>query len=175
MPSFLDSLAIFFIIIMGYSGFTKGFIEELGRLLGLIFAIFVSMSKSVAFSSYLSTFMEFKESILLSLSYTLLFILSIFIGRVLTKFAHIAFLSAENRLMNHTMGFFFGMVKGAIVLISFVWFMSILPLQKWNTIINENSKLIIYSNQIRLSVISFFNWEDPISLSESYVKKMTQP
>lgn len=175
MPSFLDSLAIFFIIIMGYSGFTKGFIEELGRLLGLIFAVFVSMSKSVAFSSYLSTFMEFKESILLSLSYTLLFILSICIGRILTKFAHIAFLSAENRLMNHTMGFFFGMVKGAIVLISFVWFMSILPLQKWNTIINENSKLIIYSNQIRLSVISFFNWEDPISLSESYVKKMTQP
>lgn len=175
MPSFLDSLAIFFIIIMGYSGFTKGFIEELGRLLGLIFAVFVSMSKSVAFSSYLSTFIEFKESILLSLSYTLLFILSICIGRILTKFAHIAFLSAENRLMNHTMGFFFGMVKGAIVLISFVWFMSILPLQKWNTIINENSKLIIYSNQIRLSVISFFNWEDPISLSESYVKKMTQP
>ena len=175
MPSFLDSLAIFFIIIMGYSGFTKGFIEELGRLLGLIFAVFVSMSKSVAFSSYLSTFMEFKESILLSLSYTLLFILSICIGRILTKFAHIAFLSAENRLINHTMGFFFGMVKGAIVLISFVWFMSILPLQKWNTIINENSKFIIYSNQIRLSVISFFNWEDPISLSESYVKKMTQP
>ncbi len=175
MPSFLDSLAIFFIIIMGYSGFTKGFIEELGRLLGLIFAVFVSMSKSVAFSSYLSTFVEFKESILLSLSYTLLFILSIFIGRILTKFAHLAFLSAENRLMNHTMGFFFGMVKGAIVLISFVWFMSILPLQKWNTIINNNSKIIIYSNQIRLSVISFFNWEDPISLSESYVKKMTQP
>ena len=175
MPSFLDSLAIFFIIIMGYSGFKKGFIEELGRLLGLIFAVFVSMSKSVAFSSYLSTFMEFKESILLSLSYTLLFILSICIGRILTKFAHIAFLSAENRLINHTMGFFFGMVKGAIVLISFVWFMSILPLQKWNTIINENSKFIIYSNQIRLSVISFFNWEDPISLSESYVKKMTQP
>ena len=175
MPSFLDSLAIFFIIIMGYSGFTKGFIEELGRLLGLIFAVFVSMSKSVAFSSYLSTFIEYKESILLSLSYTLLFILSIFIGRILTKFAHIAFLSAANRLMNHTMGFFFGMVKGAVVLISFVWFMSILPLQKWNTIINENSKLIIYSNQIRLSVISFFNWEDPISLSESYVKKMTQP
>ena len=175
MPSFLDSLAIFFIIIMGYSGFAKGFIEELGRLLGLIFAVFVSMSKSVALSSYLSTFIEYKESILLSLSYTLLFILSIFIGRILTKFAHIAFLSAANRLMNHTMGFFFGMVKGAIVLISFVWFMSILPLQKWNTIINENSKLIIYSNQIRLSVISFFNWEDPIFLSESYVKKMTQP
>ena len=175
MPSFLDSLAIFFIIIMGYSGFTKGFIEEFGRLLGLIFAVFISMSKSIAFSSYLSTLIDYDGSVLLPLSYTLLFISSICIGRILTKFAHVAFLSVENRLMNHTMGFFFGMVKGSTLLIAFVWFISILPLQKWNTIINENSKLITYSNQIRLSVISFFNWEDPISLSESYIKKITQP
>ena len=95
MPSFLDSLAIFFIIIMGYSGFTKGFIEEFGRLLGLIFAVFVSMSKSVAFSSYLSGYIDCSEPLLLSLSYTLLFILSICVGRILTKFAHIAFLSLE--------------------------------------------------------------------------------
>ena len=175
MPSFLDSLAIFFIIIMGYSGFTKGFIEEFGRLLGLIFAVFVSMSKSVAFSSYLSGYISYSEPLLLSLSYTLLFILSICIGRTLTKFAHIALLSEENRLMNHTMGFFFGMLKGATLLISFFWLISILPLQKWNTVINENSNLAIYSNEIRLSVISFFNWEDPISLSESYIKEITQP
>ena len=175
MPSFLDSLAIFFIIIMGYSGFTKGFIEEFGRLLGLIFAVFVSISKSIVFSSYLSTLIDYNGSILLPLSYTLLFISSICIGRILTKFAHVAFLSVENRLVNHTMGFFFGMVKGATLLIAFVWFVSILPLQKWNNIINENSKLITYSNQIRLSVISFFNWEDPVTLSESYIKKITQP
>ena len=65
MPSFLDSLAIFFIIIMGYSGFIKGFIEEFGRLLGLILAVFVSMSKSVSFFSYLSTLINYEESILL--------------------------------------------------------------------------------------------------------------
>ena len=175
MPSFLDSLAILFIIIMGYSGFTKGFIEEFGRLLGLIFAVYVSVSKSVAFSSYLSAFIDYKESILLSLSFALLFILSICIGRILTKFAHLAFLSVENRLMNHTLGFFLGIVKGATILISFIWFISILPLQKWNTVITENSNFVIYSNQIRVSVISFFNWEDPISLSESYIKKITQP
>ena len=175
MPSFLDSLAIFFIIIMGYSGFTKGFIEEFGRLLGLIFAVFISVSKSVAFSSYLSVIIDYRESILLPLSFALLFILSIFIGRILTKFAHVAFLSVENRLMNQTLGFFLGMVKGATILISFIWFISILPLQKWNNVITENSNFVIYSNQIRVSVISFFNWEDPISLSESYIKKITQP
>ena len=175
MPSFLDSLAIFFIIIMGYSGFSKGFIEEFGRLLGLVFAVLFSISKSISFSSYLSTIIDFGGSILLPLSYALIFISSIFIGRILTRFAHVAFLSLENRLMNHVMGFFFGMVKGATLLIAFVWFISILPLQKWNNIINENSRFITYSNQIRLSVISFFNWEDPVTLSESYIKKITQP
>ena len=175
MPSFLDSLAIFFIIIMGYNGFTKGFIEEFGRLLGLIFAVFFSMSKSVTLFTYISNFIHYKESILLPLSYTLLFVLSICIGRILTKFAHLAFLSVENRLMNNAMGFFLGTIKGAILLISFFWFVSILPLHKWNSIINKNSKLITYSNQIRLSVISIFNWEDPVALSESYIKKITQP
>ena len=97
MPSFLDSLAIFFIIIMGYSGFSKGFIEEFGRLLGLIFAVFVSMSKSIDLSRYLNTLIDYEGSILLPFSYGLLFVCSICIGRILTKFAHLAFLSVENR------------------------------------------------------------------------------
>ena len=76
-------------------------------------------------------------------------IISIFIGRVITKFAHIAFLSVENRIMNHIMGSIFGMIKGGISLIIFFWFISILPLQKWTPIINESSKLINYLFQQR--------------------------
>ena len=86
MPSFLDSLAFFFIIITGYSGYAKGFIEEFGRLLGLIFAVFVSMSKSIIFSSYLSTLIDYNGAILLPLSYTLLFISSIVLSDLLSSF-----------------------------------------------------------------------------------------
>jgi len=175
MPLFLDSLAIFFIIIMGYNGFTKGFIEEIGRLLGLIFAILVSISKSVPLANQLNTMINYDGQILLTFSYVLLFITSIIFSRILTRFAHIAFLSVENRLMNYSLGFFFGMFKGVVILITFVWFVSILPLQKWTNIINDNSRLMTYSDQIRVSVVSFFNWEDPISLSESYIKEITQP
>ena len=175
MPLFLDSLAIFFIIIMGYNGFTKGFIEEIGRLLGLIFAILVSISKSVPLANQLNTMINYDGQILLPFSYVLLFITSIIFSRILTRFAHIAFLSVENRLMNYSLGFFFGMFKGVVILITFVWFVSILPLQKWTNIINKNSRLITYSDQIRVSVVSFFNWEDPISLSGSYIKEITQP
>ena len=57
----------------------------------------------------------------------------------------------------------------------FVWFMAILPLQKWSDIIAANSKLAQKSNQIRIAMVEFFNWEDPIALSESYLKQLTQP
>ena len=46
------------------------------------------------------------ELFLLPLSYAILVVLSMWIGRMVTKFLHIAFLSVENHPMNHTMGFF---------------------------------------------------------------------
>ena len=175
MPSFLDSLAIFFIIIMGYSGYKKGFIEELGRMLSLVLAVLLSMSKSIFLSKYLSTIFNYESNFILPLSYLLLVIISICIGRIITKFAHIAFLSVENRMMNHIMGSFFGMIKGCISIIIFLWFISILPLQKWTNIIKETSELLYYSNAVRTSVISFFNWDDPVSLGESYIRDIIQP
>ena len=63
MPSFLDSLAIFFIIIMGYSGYKKGFIEEFGRTLSLVFAVFLSMSKSTSLSNYLTTTFNYESTL----------------------------------------------------------------------------------------------------------------
>ena len=120
MPLFLDSLAILFIVIMGYSGFTKVFIEEVGRLLGLIFAIFISMSKSAPLANQLSSMINYDGQILLLFSYLLLFIMAIICSRILTKFFHIAFLSLDNRLMNHSLGFLFGIFKGVIILMTFV-------------------------------------------------------
>ena len=175
MPSFLDSLAIFFIIIMGYNGYKKGFIEELGRTLSLVLAVFLSMSKSTSLSIYLTTTLNYESTLTLPLSYLILVIISICIGRIITKFAHIAFLSVEIRTMNHIMGSLFGMIKGGISLIIFFWFISILPLQKWTNIMKETSKLIKYSNGVRISVISFFKWDDPVSLGESYIKDIIQP
>jgi len=175
VPLFLDILAILFILFIGYNGFTKGLIEELGRLLGLICAILISVSKSTYLAIELSRIFKLNEQVLFYFSYIALFFITLIISRILTKFVHIAFISGNNRLMNRTLGFFFGSLKGAVSLIALIWFISILPLQKWTNIINENSRLAGYSISLRIAVISFFNWEDPISLSESYIKNLTQP
>ena len=57
----------------------------------------------------------------------------------------------------------------------FIWIMAILPLQKWSNIIKANSILAQKSNLIRINMVEFFNWEDPIALSESYLKQLSQP
>jgi len=57
----------------------------------------------------------------------------------------------------------------------FTWFIALLPLHKWTMIIENNSRLARLGNEFRISLVSFFNWDDPISLSESYIKQLTQP
>ena len=88
---------------------------------------------------------------------------------------HIALLSKNNQLMNRSLGFTFGAIKGYIIFLVFVWLVALLPLHKWTTIIENNSRLASNGNKLRNQVASFFNWEDPISLGESYIKQLTQP
>jgi len=46
MTWLLDGFSILFILFLGYNGFNRGLIEELGRLVGLIIAILISMSNT---------------------------------------------------------------------------------------------------------------------------------
>jgi Fe2+ transport system protein B len=87
----------------------------------------------------------------------------------------IALLSKSNQWMNRSLGFVFGSIKGFFIMMVFIWIMAILPLQKWSNIIEENSIFAQKSNLIRINMVEFFNWEDPVALSESYLKQLSQP
>jgi len=175
MSWFLDGLAFLFILFLGYNGFKRGFIEELGRLLGLALAILISISNSANVSIKLSEILPADEWMVIFLSFALLFTAALFAARVLTKLVQIALLSKSNQLMNGSLGFIFGSIKGCFILMVFVWFIAILPLHKWTMIIEENSRIAQNGNKFRSALVSFFNWEDPISMSESYIKQLTQP
>jgi hypothetical protein len=66
-------------------------------------------------------------------------------------------------------------MKGVFMMMVFIWSMARLPLQKWSNIIETNSILAQKSNLIRINMVEFFNWEDPVALSESYLKQLSQP
>ncbi|MBT3502513.1 MAG: CvpA family protein [Candidatus Marinimicrobia bacterium] len=175
MTWFLDGLAVFFILLLGIIGFKRGFIEELGRLIGLIFAILISVSNSTNISIKLNEVLPIDQWMGLFLSFTLLFASTLIVVRLLTKLAQIALLSKSNQWMNRSLGFVFGSIKAFFIVIVFIWILAILPLKKWSTIIEDNSKISQKSHEIRTSIVSFFNWEDPVLMSESYLKQLTQP
>ena len=93
MSWFLDGLAVLFILFLGYNGFKRGFIEELGRLLGLALAILISISNSVNLSIKLNEILPADEWMGIFLSFVLLFTAALIAARVLTKLVHIALLS----------------------------------------------------------------------------------
>jgi len=162
-------------LMLGVTGFRRGFIEELGRLIGLFTGTLVAMSNSTRLAVRLNEFLPMDEWFGLFLSFTLIFISSILVFRVLTKLVHIALLSKNNQFMNRTLGFVFGSLKGFFVVMIFVWMIAILPLYKWSDVIEENSKIAQMSNAYRMAVVTFFNWEDPVDLGESYLKQLSQP
>jgi len=171
----LDSLAVIFILFWGFKGFRNGLIDELGRLIGLLAAILISISNSLNLSIIISDMLKTDYWLSIFLSFSFIFIGVIFIGRFFTKLVKIAFLSSENQLMNQSLGFFFGSIKGVFTLIVFIWLIAILPLPKWTNFIDNNSRLAKAGNEAREMIVLFFHWEDPIALSESYIKTLTKP
>ena len=69
MSWFFDGLAVFFLIILGVSGFARGLIEELGRLVGLIAALIASVSSSSELSQRLVKLAAMDSWVALCLSF----------------------------------------------------------------------------------------------------------
>ena len=175
MTWFLDGVAILFILFLGYIGFNRGLIEELGRLIGLIIAILISMSNTKSISDKIIGIAGLDDWIIKILTFTLLFIATIVLTRLLTKMLNIAILSKNNQMMNQSLGFTFGAFKGFFIIMTILWFVALLPKQNWTSFMGKKSNISIISNQFRISMLSFFNWDDPVELSESYIKQWTQP
>ena len=92
MIQFLDALAIFFIISTGVIGFRRGFLEELGRLLGLLFATIFSLNFYTEIGSFIIMWIKVDPSILFILTYILTFSFILILIRMITKLVHYLFL-----------------------------------------------------------------------------------
>ena len=175
MSWILDVLASVYIIFLGYNGFNRGFIEEVGQLIGLTLAIAISTSWASDLSIKLSEMFSIDNWLPNLLAFTFLFIASLLVARLFTLMLNISLVSSGNKLVNKILGFVFGSLKGLVVFTVFIWFIDLLPLDKWSYYIQKNSKLAQHSTNYRKNVVSFFSWEESISIGESYIKEKTQP
>ena len=175
MNWFLDGLAILYMLINGAIGFKRGLLDEFGRLTGLIFSIIISTSQATQISLIIQNTITIEPWMSMFFSFSAVFVIVLVISRVITKLFKIALLSKANKWVNNSLGFIFGLIKGFFIITVFFWFLLILPLDKWTFIIEKNSNIYHKGNQLRINIVNFFGWEDPVMQSEGYIKNLVQP
>jgi len=95
MIQFLDALAVFFIVAMGLVGFRRGLVEEMGRLIGLIFATIFALKLYIGLGSFLISWVPIDVWVLFVLSFIIIFSAILLFARMITKLIHFLFLSKK--------------------------------------------------------------------------------
>jgi len=167
----IDALAIFFIIAMGLIGFRRGLVEEMGRLLGLIFASVFALRLYVGLGSFLMEWVPIDVWLLFVLSYIIIFSGVLLIARMITKLFHFLFLSKSTKWTNRVMGTVFGLMKGLLVVMIFFWMVELFPNRESSNIIMSESKMVQRLIHVRKSIITTFNWRDPVELGEKTIRE----
>jgi len=126
------------IIWMAYRGFSKGFIIEIATLIGLVAGIYAAMHFSFFTTDILKDYFTLNEKYMSILSFTVTFIvvviLVVFIGRLLEKFVSIVALGFLDKLI----GGIFGIIKSALI-VSVLLFI-ITSFDTHNNIISNKTK-----------------------------------
>ena len=175
MSWFLDGLAFLYMLLNGTLGFTRGLVDELGRLIGLVISILVAISQTVNISNLILDKIDLEPWLAVFIAFSGVFAVILISSRLITRLFQIALLSKANIWLNSLLGFLFGMLKGFCIITVFVWLLIILPLDKWTNIIEQNSKIFQTTTSFRSSIVNFFGWEDPINYSENFIKDLVQP
>ena len=170
MILFLDVLASFFMVVMGGVGFRRGFIEEMGRLLGLIISTIFALKYYLDLAGLILSIVPINTFVIMVISFAIIFALMLFITRVLTRFFHILLTSSGTKFANRSMGFLFGAVKGMIILMLLYWTVDLFPEKKWASIIREESYLSKTFNDTRHVIIDIFHLNDPVHQGELFIR-----
>ena len=172
MILFLDVLASFFMVVMGSVGFRRGFIEEMGRLLGLIISTLFALNYYLDMAGLILSIVSVNTFVIMVISFAIIFALMLFITRVLTRFFHILLTSSGTKFANRSMGFLFGAVKGMIILMLLYWTVDLFPEKKWATIIRKESYLSKTFTDTRHVIIDIFHLNDPVHQGELFIQDM---
>lgn len=169
MVLFLDTLAIFFMALNSFIGFNRGFIEELGRLLGLLLSSIIASNFYVGLGTILTQTLPANPWAIFVLSYIVIFLAALFGARIITKLIHFMFLSKSTKWVNKILGGFFGFIKGVLIVMMFFWMFELVPDKNISNAVLNNSISADKLVKIRKDIISTFNWNDPIKRGETTI------
>ncbi|MBN4081409.1 hypothetical protein JYT44_03495, partial [Caldithrix abyssi] len=64
----------------------------------------------------------------------------------------------------------FGTIKGLLVVMIFFWMIELLPIHDTSNIVMKESNLAQRLINVRKSIITTFNWKDPVELGEKTIR-----
>ena len=172
MISFIDGLVVFFASMNGYLGLKRGFLEEIGRILGLTFSIIISFNNYLSLSEIFSKWTSMNQKGVLIISYLIIFIISVQFFRLLSKILQFLFISKSTKMMNKLLGALLGFFKGIIFISMFIWFFELIPNHKISKIILSESRITSQLVNARTTISEIFYFDKPIRESEKRIEKL---
>lgn len=169
---FFDLFAATYLLFLGFNGFKNGFVLEIGKILGLIITIWISISYYVELSEIIQLEFGFDPVATLFLSFFVIFGLTFIVTRIIISLIDQIIGIRKSRLVNQLFGFGMGIIKGFILLTVVLWVFELLPYQKWTDTLYNNSTIARSIRYVRDSSIENFGWEDPINEGKEYIKSL---
>jgi len=169
---FFDLFATTFLLFLGFGGFKRGFVMEIGRIFALVFTLWVSITYYVDFAEILQQEFGVNPYFILFVSFSLIFIITLIVTRIIVVLIDQIVGYKKNRLLNQLLGFVVGVMKGVIPITLILWAFELLPLQTWTDTLYQESRVANIVKTVRDKNIEFFGWEDPVNAGKNYVKSI---
>lgn len=166
-----DLMAIFLLIGFGYVGYNRGFLEEVGRLAGLIIASSAGFQFHNSIAILLHSYVPIDKRLITFGSFTIVFVVVLLGTRIVKRFIQIFLLAKGVRSINRMMGIAVGTLKTSVVTIIFCWSIDVLPNSYYFGEMKMTSYVYHNSSGIRSWIISAFHLEGSVERGETWVKK----
>ncbi|MEE8342131.1 MAG: CvpA family protein [Candidatus Neomarinimicrobiota bacterium] len=169
---FFDLFATIFLLFSGLGGFKRGFIVEIGKILALIFTVWLSTAYFVEFAEILHQELNVNPYFILFVSFSFIFIISLIVTRSIVMLMIKIVGLKKNRLINQLLGFIIGIMKGLIPITIILWAFELLPFQNWTNTLYQESKIASVAKTIRDKNVEYFGWEDPVKAGKIYIRSL---
>ena len=166
---YFDLFAATFLLFLGFGGFKRGFVVEIGRIVGMIITLWISITYYVDFAEILQQEISLNPLVMLFISFFILFSVTFILTRIVVALIDQAIGIRKTHLFNQLLGFVFGVLKGVIPIAILLWALEILPVQKWSDTLYENSKIARTVKNVRDTSVDFFRLNDPVVDGKDYI------
>tara|TARA_B100001248_G_scaffold202198_1_gene156368 strand:- start:699 stop:1277 length:579 start_codon:yes stop_codon:yes gene_type:complete len=177
--NFADWFILVVLVASGIISFTRGFTKEFLSLLLWLAAFIAAISLEYLATPKINEFID-NEEISKIISYVLVFIVFIFVGRIVIKFISKLVKWSGASGFDRFLGVLFGLLRGSIVL--FVIFL-LLPSNLKSTDLIVNSKITPIIQKYAPEIEAYFRdlvdnriiIEDAMEITEPLVKELQEP